>query len=196
MAVTAEPIDWKRPPAQGWTYEQVKDLDLPFEWELVDGAIAVRGRTCQWHDTVRDELYFALRGSRRAPYAVNAERCVLVDAYNPPKPDVVVFDRTGLDFFSLECVPSSAVALVVEVVSRGSRREDRFRKPAMYAEAGVPHFWRVERGEDNAPVVHEFHLDAETGVYAPALAGAVHTDVLRTDVPFPVEIELRRIFDA
>ncbi|MFI2030242.1 Uma2 family endonuclease [Streptomyces buecherae] len=194
--MTAEPVDWMHPPAQGWTCEQVKDLDLPFDWELVDGAIVVRGMTCQWHDTVRDELFFWLESARQRPFAVNAHRCVLVDAYNPPKPDVVVFDRTGLDFFSLECVPVAAVALVVEVVSQGSRREDRFRKPAMYAEAGVPYFWRVERGEDDAPVVHEFHLDARTGVYAPAPAGPVHTDVLRTDVPYPVEFDLRRVFDA
>jgi hypothetical protein len=33
--------------------------------------------------------------------------------------------------------------LVVEVVSKGSRREDRGSKPLAYAEAGIPHFWRV-----------------------------------------------------
>lgn len=191
--MTAEPIDWMHPPSQGWTYDQVKDLDLPFEWELVDGAIVVRGMTSQWHDTVRDELYFALRGAAAAPFAVNSERCVLVDAYNPAKPDVVVFDRTGLDFMTLECVPVKAVALVVEVVSHGSRADDRFRKPGMYAEAGVPSFWRVERGEDDCPVVHEFRLDPDTGVYAPAPGGAAHTGVLRTDEPFPVELDLRSV---
>ncbi|NLU75820.1 Uma2 family endonuclease [Streptomyces sp. HNM0575] len=192
--MTAEPIDWMHPPSQGWTYEQVKDLDLPFDWELVDGAIVVRGMTSQWHDTVRDELYFALRGARESPYAVNAERCVLVDEHNPPKPDVVVFDRTGLDFFSQECVPIESVALVVEVVSHGSRTDDRFRKPAMYAEAGVQFFWRVERGADEFPVVHEFHLDKDTGVYAPAPGGASHEGRLITRHPFPVELDLRAIF--
>jgi len=194
--VTAEPIDWMHPPSQGWTYEQVKDLDLPFEWDLMDGAIVVRGMTNQWHDTVRDELYFALRSARQAPYEVNAERCVLVDEYNPPKPDVVVFDRTGLDFFSMECVPVASVALAVEVVSHGSRSDDRFRKPAIYAEAGIKYFWRVERGEDNLPVVHEFWLHHESGVYAPAPEGpAVHMGKLRTTVPFPVEVDLDRIFE-
>ncbi|GJF28328.1 hypothetical protein KNE206_10280 [Kitasatospora sp. NE20-6] len=194
--MTAEPLDWMYPPADGWTYDQVKNLDLPFEFDLVDGAIVVRGMTDQWHDTVRDEIFFALRGSRRDPYEVNSERCVLVDAYNPPKPDVVVFDRTGLDFFTLECVPVASVALAVEVVSHGSRGDDRFRKPGLYAEAGVPFFWRVERGEDDLPAVHEFHLDEETGVYAPAPGTAVHTGRLSTAHPFPVEIDLARIFPS
>ncbi|MEU3755630.1 Uma2 family endonuclease [Streptomyces olivoreticuli] len=196
--MTAEPIDWMHPPSKGWTYDQVKDLDLPFEWELVDGNIVVRGMTNQWHDRVRDELFFQLRSARQAPHEVNTERCVLVDEYNPPKPDVVVFDRTGLDFFSLECVPVDAVSLVVEVVSHGSRADDRFRKPAMYAEAGVPHYWRVERGEDGLPVLHEFRLDEPTGTYAPAQrsGGAVHTDRFRAAVPFPVDIDLKSIFPA
>ncbi|GAA4451499.1 Uma2 family endonuclease [Phytohabitans houttuyneae] len=47
--------------------------------------------------------------------------------------------------------------LVVEVVSPSTRSEDRLRKPAEYAGAGVPHFWRVER--DNGPAtVHMFAL--------------------------------------
>ncbi|MEV4558605.1 Uma2 family endonuclease [Kitasatospora sp. NPDC049285] len=192
--MTAEPIDWTSPPSEGWTYDQVKDLDLPFEFELVDGAIVVRGMTNLWHDTVRGELGFALRSARRDPYQVNAEQCVLVDPCNVLKPDVVVFDRTGLDFFTLECVPVAAVALAVEVVSHGSRSDDRFRKPGMYAEAGVPFFWRVERGEDDLPVVYEFHLDDETGVYAPAPGVAVHHGKLSTAFPFPVEVDLARVF--
>jgi Uma2 family endonuclease len=191
VAVSAELIDWMHPPRRGWTYEQVKDLDLPFDWELVDGGIVVRGATDSWHDNVRDALFLALRGAQRDPYWVNCERTVLVDDYNPPRPDVVVYDRTGLDLSTLECVPVSAVALMVEVVSHGSRTDDRFRKPGMYAEAGIECYWRVEHGEDNMPVVHEFRLDHEAGVYAPH---AVHTGLLRTEAPFPVEVDLGAIF--
>ncbi|SCG74694.1 Uma2 family endonuclease [Micromonospora humi] len=37
------------------------------------------------------------------------------------------------------------VALVVEIESPSSRRYDRLIKPTLYAEAGIPHYWRVER---------------------------------------------------
>jgi Uma2 family endonuclease len=197
--MSAEPIDWVlfpfRAPDQRWTYDQVKDLDLPFEFDLVDGIIVPRGMTNHWHNTVRDKLYFALEGARLSPFAVNSEQCVLIDQYNPPKPDIVVYDKTGLDVFSLECIPVASVVLAVEVVSPGSRADDRFRKPGMYAEAGVKYFWRVERGEQSLPVVHEFWLDHETGVYAPAPSGEAHTQVLKTDVPFPVEIDLHRLVE-
>ncbi|MGW4381776.1 Uma2 family endonuclease [Kitasatospora sp. NPDC004531] len=189
----AATADWRFPPSTGWTYDQVKDSDWPFEFELVDGGFAIRGRTGQWHDTVRDELFFALHRACQGAYEAGIRRCVLVDPHNAPKPDAIVFDRTGLDFFTMERVPVTAVKLAVEVVSHGSRSDDRFRKPGMYAEAGVPYFWRVERGEDGSPVVYEFHLDEETGVYAPAPGVAVHHGKLITELPFRIELDLTRI---
>ncbi|GAB3908763.1 hypothetical protein GCM10029964_109060 [Kibdelosporangium lantanae] len=57
-------------------------------------------------------------------------------------------------------IPGGAVLLVVEVVSKGSRKEDRGSKPIAYAEAGVPHYWRVEgpaSGED-VVTVHTYEL--------------------------------------
>ncbi|MFF2040004.1 Uma2 family endonuclease [Kitasatospora sp. NPDC058170] len=192
VAMTAELIDWMHPPSQGWTYEQVKDLDLPFEWDLVDGVVVVRGQTNQWHDQVRDRLFMAVFNARVAPYAANVERCVLLDEDNTTKPDVVVFDKTGVDVFELECLPPGAVVLTVEVVSPGTRAADRFRKPGQYAEAGIPYYWRVERGLDNLPIVHEFHRDEEKGVYLPV---AQHEGVLRTSVPYPVEIDLAAVVE-
>ncbi|MGW1174315.1 Uma2 family endonuclease [Kitasatospora sp. NPDC002543] len=192
VAMTAEPIDWKLPPSQGWTYEQVKSMDLPFDWELVDGAVVVRGMAKWWHDQVRDQLLIALSAARIAPYVVNVERCVLLDEHNATKPDVVVIDKTGLDFFELECTSPESVALAVEVVSPGSLAADRFRKPGQYAEKGIPSYWRVERGIDNLPIVHEFHRDEEKGVYLPV---AQHEGVLRTSVPFPVEIDLAGVVE-
>jgi Uma2 family endonuclease len=151
--------------------------------------------TSHWHDTVRDELYFALRSARQAPYAVNSERCVLIDEYNPPKLDVVVYDKTDLDVFSLECIPVSAVVLAVEVVSPGSRAMDRFTKPGLYAGAGIPYYWRVERGEGDLPEVFEFWRHPETGVYAPAPDRAHHVGRLKTELPFPIEIDLARLVE-
>ncbi|EPH39747.1 hypothetical protein ABT390_24705 [Streptomyces aurantiacus] len=36
---------WMFPPADGWTFDQVKHLELPFDWELADGVVVVRERT-------------------------------------------------------------------------------------------------------------------------------------------------------
>lgn len=71
-------------------------MDLPCDFDLVDGGIVPRSTTSLWHDTVRDELHFALWTARRAPYAVRSGSHVLIDQYNPPRPDVIVYDNSGL----------------------------------------------------------------------------------------------------
>ncbi|PAU50490.1 hypothetical protein CK936_02230 [Streptomyces albireticuli] len=192
----ATPDNWLYPPEDGWTYDQVKELVLPFDWELLGGKIVVRGATKWWHNRVRDELYFRLRSSLREPFTVNCEQAVALDDRNVPKPDVVVFDKRGLDIHTVDCIPGEKTALAIEVVSPGSRLEDRFLKPALYAEAGIAHYWRVERGEDDLPVVHEFWRHHESGVYAPSPDRPTHTGTLKTDVPFPVVIDLRGLIEV
>jgi Uncharacterized protein conserved in cyanobacteria len=46
--------------------------------------------------------------------------------------------------------------LVIEIVSPGSVELDRYLKPVEYAQAGVLHFWRVER--EGPSTVHMFGL--------------------------------------
>ncbi|MCC3776853.1 Uma2 family endonuclease [Streptomyces sp. UNOB3_S3] len=190
----ATPENWMYPPGDGWTYDQVKELVLPFDWELVDGNIVVRGATKWWHDEVRDEIFVRLRTAKHEPYHVNSERWTMVDAFNIPRPDVVVFDKRDLDIRTLECIPVKKVVLVVEVVSPGSRKDDRFMKPGMFAEAGVASYWRIERGEDDIPEGYEYRLDHETGCYSTEFTH--HIGSLKTDVPFPIEIDLRSLIEG
>jgi Uma2 family endonuclease len=188
----ATPENWMFPPEEGWTWDQVKELDVPFDWELLDGNIVVRGATMWWHDRVRNELYFQLRSAQRPPYGTEVERWTQFDDDNVPKPDIVVYDKTGIDIRNLDCTPVACVVLAVEVVSPGSRGMDRFRKPGMYAEAEIAHYWRVERGVDDVPVVHQFWRDEDSGVFIPR---PVHTDKLTTVVPFPIDIDLRALIE-
>ncbi|MCC9740062.1 Uma2 family endonuclease [Streptomyces sp. MNU89] len=191
----ATPDTWMYPPEEGWSFDQVKDLELPFDWQLVDGNIVVRGMTALWHDGVRDGTYDRLKSARREPFAVNVERRVLIDERNVTKPDITVYDKRDLDFFTAECVPVGKVALVVEIVTPGSRQEDRVRKPAMFAEAKVPYYWRVERGDDGLPVVHELWLHHDLGMYVPAPAHPSHSGKLDTNLPFPVTIDLHSLVE-
>lgn len=50
--------------------------------------------------------------------------------------------------------------LAVEIVSPGSETLDRVVKPAEYARAGVPHFWRVERDRGHA-TAHMYTLGVD-----------------------------------
>jgi Uma2 family endonuclease len=58
-------------------------------------------------------------------------------------PDVVVVAAGAIDENTTR-IPSDAVLAVVEVVSPSTVSIDRAVEPAMYAEAGIPVYWRVE----------------------------------------------------
>jgi Uma2 family endonuclease len=84
-------------------------------------------------------------------------------------------------------IPPSDVLLVVEVVSPGSVTTDRITKPAQYATAGIPAYWRVETSP-------EVSLTA----YEPALGARVYSEVgtwsrgqtAHLRAPFPVDVVL------
>ncbi len=58
-------------------------------------------------------------------------------------PDVVVVDAAMVSE-TVTRFPSEAVRAVVEVVSPSTVSIDRTVKPVLYAEAGIPVYWRVE----------------------------------------------------
>jgi Uma2 family endonuclease len=58
-------------------------------------------------------------------------------------PDVVVVAAEAVDETTTR-LPCAAVLVVIEIVSPSSVSIDRAVKPAMYAEAGIPVYWRVE----------------------------------------------------
>jgi Uma2 family endonuclease len=82
------------------------------------------------------------------------------------------------------------VVLAVEVASPESAQRDRKRKPQLYAEAGIPHFWLVEKGEGRRPVVHVYELDPGTRAYVPA---GIYRDRLNLPAPFTIDIDLTEI---
>ncbi|MGW2596157.1 Uma2 family endonuclease [Streptomyces klenkii] len=189
--------NWMYPPAGGgWRWDQVRDLVLPFDWELLGGKIVVRGAAKWWHNLVRDELYYRLRSARPQGLVINSEQSVMFNENNVPRPDIVVFDRRGLEVAKVDCIPVENVVLAVEVVSPGSSAEDRFLKPGMYAQAGISYYWRVERAEGDVPEVHECWRHKEAGFYVPSPDRPVHTHILKTDVPFPIEIDLRSLIEV
>lgn len=91
--------------------------------------------------------------------------------------DAVLANRSGI-------LDPSAVALVIEIVSPGSRTLDRFTKPTVYARAGIANFWRVEL--DDGPLIVTYRLEqgqyVETGSARPG-------ETLTVDTPFPFTID-------
>jgi hypothetical protein len=71
------------------------------------------------------------------------------------------------------------------VISPESEERDREDEPVMYAAMGIPAFWQVRRGKDDATTVHGRRL---TGGGYPLLR--MHTGQLTTKVPFPIDVPL------
>ena len=69
--------------------------------------------------------------------------------------------------------------------SPNSRRHDRFTKLALYAEAGIESYWRIERIE-TGPVAH-LYIRATEGHYE-LLRSVPPRATEKLDLPFPVEV--------
>ncbi|MET7727489.1 Uma2 family endonuclease [Streptomyces mirabilis] len=81
-------------------------------------------------------------------------------------------------------VDADAVQLVVELVSPGNKTMDRKFKPLLYAEAVIPHFWRLEYDPAPRLIVSELYAGRYVETTT-ALAGAT----TRIHAPFPVDID-------
>lgn len=116
--------------------------------ELINGTLVPGPPQRSGHSRVVTALTSTLMN--QAPMSMEIERdmTLRLDARNHLVPDLLA---TPLPYDANRTWYAPAdVRLVVEVVSPDSARRDRTVKPRAYAEAGIPHYWRVE-DEEGAP---------------------------------------------
>lgn len=173
-------------PEEGITAEEYDRMpaDVCRNIEIVDGRIVASPSATPRHNQIAWRLAHALDQAAPAPWQVTTDvdlRISEVPLTNR-RPDVLVFQG---DPEQLPVLPAQ-VLLVVEIMSRGSVNTDRLDKPTEYAAVEVPHFWRIER--DEAGLIAYTHIfNPSTQSYASAGA---HSLTLKTDRPFPIEIDL------
>jgi Uma2 family endonuclease len=165
-------------PHDGWTVDELPD-DLPFRYELVDGALLVSPPPRPRHDDVAAQLLLLLAPRLPPHWRIALTVGLYVDARNYRQPDLLIFERAALGKNRLE--PADAV-LVVEVMSPGSVSNDRVAKPHLYAACGIRHFWRIEL-DPIVLLVHE--LDGKDY----RQAGRFTDDVV-IDEPVPMRFRL------
>jgi Uma2 family endonuclease len=171
-----------RLPARALTLDDVANLaenDPDHRYELQEGNLLVMPPADDEHAEliVLIASWLTVGGYRGRVLATPGVRA----GTSGRSPDVVVRrgPRTGRTVW----IEPSDVLLTVEIVSPGSVELDRRLKPAEYAGAGIPHFWRVERS--GPATVHLFGLgvgsDGEP-VYVPR-GVALLDDLLDGPVP-------------
>jgi Uma2 family endonuclease len=189
--MTAEPVpDWLLPPPGGFTADDLDRLtQLPPHTELIDGSLVFVSPQADFHAMTLYVLEDGLQRKVPGHLRVRREMTVIIGPRQRPEPDLLVI-RAGADPGPRRTVYRAAdVVLVVEVVSPESEERDRKRKPLLYAEAGIPNFWRVEN-DSLRPIVYTHELEPATHTYVPT---GIYHDRLKTSVPFDIDIDLARV---
>ncbi|MEU7881989.1 Uma2 family endonuclease [Microbispora bryophytorum] len=189
---------WPAPPPWGWNAD---DLDhLPSEGpngepdffkrvELIDGALVFMSPQRRFHQSLIRGLNERLNTQSPAHLTAVDQMDVKLGERTRPCPDLVVIDAEAAADMNRTFYEAREVRLVIEIVSPESVERDRKLKPPRYAEAGIPHFWRVEES-DGRPVVYVYERDPATGAYTPT---GIHHGHLAVQVPFPFEVDLDQL---
>ena len=191
IPMTAE-THWPRPPVDGYTADDLDRLpDLPAHTELIDGGLVFVSPQKRRHNLANRRIEDGLRAAVPSWAFVGREESIWIGRRQRPEPDLLVVRLEAIDDdLDRTYYPADAVVLAVETVSPESEIRDRERKPVLYAEAGIEHFWLVEHVDGNGLSVATFVLDRDARRYVPT---GVHTGKLQVDVPFPIEIDLTDI---
>ncbi|CAL9296904.1 Uma2 family endonuclease [Streptomyces olindensis] len=183
-------FEWPRPPEGGWTADDLDALpNLPPHTELIDGSLVFVSPQTNFHSRAIRLLDNTLLDQVPEELDVIREMTIKLNKRNRPEPDVLVFRADADTGPQQTWYRPEDVVIAVEVVSEDSEDRDREVKPRKYAQAGIPHYWRVEENE-GLPVVYVYELDPATQSYG--LTGIFH-DKLKLTVPFPIDIDLTAI---
>jgi Uma2 family endonuclease len=124
-----------------WTEEEFPALPVDRRVELQDGALLVSPSARVRHQWLSFRLAAALDAA--VPVGLEVLRAINVRV-SPGKiliPDLAVVSTPGLDLAVCE---AANVVLVVEITSPGDAVTNRAVKPQLYAQAGIPHYLRIE----------------------------------------------------
>jgi Uma2 family endonuclease len=178
---TPDPVKQKR---ASYTVEDVFNLpdDAP-RVELLDGVLLVVPTPTGGHQKINWRLVAWLERNLPAGFEPQFAVGVVTSYRSTLEPDALVLHSpVELEHHFYE---ADQVVLAVEIVSPGTKRRDRLEKPARYAAAGIPHFWRIEQNP-----VHVYAYDLVDGEYR--LAADSDTELVLT-APFEIKLPIRDI---
>jgi Uma2 family endonuclease len=163
--------------------------------ELIEGRLIMSPSPVPDHNNAGFELGVALRSLLPDAFEVQLDMDVdleLAPADEPGssrRPDLMVVSREARKRVRAEggLIRASDVLLVVEIVSPSSKRTDHVHKRLDYADAGIPNYWIIDVDEPIS--LTACRLTEDFGYVDDQTA----TGIFRTEVPFPVEINLDRL---
>ncbi|WP_225726720.1 MULTISPECIES: Uma2 family endonuclease [unclassified Nocardia] len=162
------------PPMFEWTPDALERLPSDYRYEVREGNLVVMASAMRpWHARTQSRVCRLLEDQQREAYA--EQGIVLCDG-EIRTCDVGVFRAPPIGERAYRS--ADEFEMLVEIVSRSSRREDREIKPKLYAAAGIAEYWRIEEDTSGEPIVYQYHLarlDDGTAVYVETRVVALTT---------------------
>ncbi|MEU7045327.1 Uma2 family endonuclease [Streptomyces varsoviensis] len=179
-----------------WDYEwddlvQVwEEVDAPegCKVEIIEGLITVTPPPSNRHtfitDPVQRQLYTVIPEDwgvyQRLGTAVPSQQSIYV-------PDVVVVPQRVLRREKGYFVPAAAAELAVEITSRSTASNDRYKKPEGYAEAGVAFYLLIDCLAPGGPTL-TLYGEPKGAVYR-TLSAVKLGETIRLPEPFGIDLD-------
>ncbi|MFI6574604.1 Uma2 family endonuclease [Nocardiopsis sp. NPDC050513] len=178
------------PPQDGFTADDLDRIpDLPPHTELIDGSLVLVSPRKRFHMRMLRRLEVQLLMQAPETLEVEREMTAVLGERQRPEPDLTLVRAEAAEDEDGTWVAAEDVLLAVEVVSPESGVRDRERRPELYADDGIPHFWLVDK-EEGGPVVYVYELDPVNKQYTNT---GVYRERLKVAVPCPLDIDLTRL---
>lgn len=165
-----------------WTYEEYYRLDDERRYELFNGELIPMQPPSPSPGHQREALELAVIfrefvRAKKLGQVFIAPLDVIFDADNTAQPDLIFIAKANAEIVKERGI-FGAPDLVVEIVSPGSVRRDRYEKQALYARFGVKEYWILDHANQSLEVLafdgaaYAIHSSAEK-------SGHVASKVLR-----------------
>ncbi len=150
-------LDKPKPPKKRWTYEEYYRLDDDRRYELYNGELTPINPPSPGasHQRELSKLFRLLDDfvtARKLGEIFIAPLDVIFDDKNTAQPDVLFIAKANAGIVQERGI-FGAPDLVVEILSPGSIRRDRYEKQALYAHFGVKEYWILDHGNRSLEVL-------------------------------------------
>jgi Uma2 family endonuclease len=129
-------------PPGGWTVDDLDKLPVDnYRYELTDGVFSVSPSPSALHQKITGRLFGRLDSAVPEQFTVAMGVEIRFTRQLTRIPDLMVVrsDDPDRHWFA-----PAEVVLAIEIESPGNHVDDRTTKPAIYAQFGLPHYWRIE----------------------------------------------------
>ena len=184
--------DMQRPAASKLTYEDF--LCFPDDGrrhELIDGEHFVTPSPSLRHQRVSRDLVWSLHEYCKetgVAEVFHAPLDVVLSNHDVVEPDLLVVPNDQLDVLTEKHV-RGAPAIVIEILSAGTRRRDETLKRQLYARTGVREYWLVDPDARRIVVCRSAPREADATFVADS------DDVLTSSLLPGFELPLKALFD-